>query len=411
MAPTDILHAAKTLAGILGVASSQADPDLCAALSMAAIWRHLQADPADRLSDYLARLAVPTQIRLLIPRMIVEGDLTPAQIMAAGTPEGICALMLAGLTDPAHKSPKARDGFARLVTAHLTDHTADPAVAAAIAAALAQTAAQADALAARARPTAGVPEPLMAALARRHASADDTALTAALETAARLNAHTDMVVAALASLNATGQIAQADAAIAVILDQPGGTDTERALLHSLGVDQAHLLNAPDLAARRILTDLTRRPQASGLFRALHDAWEHWFDRGNATGAAYDLTVALHLARVNLDRSKGVQRRQALGDLGITQYRLGEALRSATHLTQSLATWRAFLTEHPRKTDPAAWATGQVNIAVALTQLATHTPDPALLDQAIAAFRAALQVQTDATTQDLLTAAEQQRAAL
>jgi tetratricopeptide (TPR) repeat protein len=169
----------------------------------------------------------------------------------------------------------------------------------------------------------------------------------------------------------------------------------RSLVHDLALDQTRLLDAPEAAAARIVQGLTRRAPAGGLFKALHDAWEHWFDRGCDSGLTYDLTLALHLARANLDRSKAVQRRQALGDLGITQFHLAEAEGSTRRFTQATATFRTFLAEHPRKADPDNWATGQVNLGTTLTALGKREPGTERLEQALTAYRAALEVQTEA----------------
>ena len=436
--------AAHTILAVLGLALSSpqaAANGVGAAFSMSQIRRRLPLGLADRLdadlAQELARQTLPTQIRLLIPQMLAAAEPTPAQVLAAkGDPARLVTLLLVRLTDPAHKLPKAQTGFARVTTALLTRHLADPDTAAtlrpafdaAITATLADIDTNAALLATRAEGL-DLPEGLLLPLARRHAPADPADLPAALanlqaalQAATRMAApQPDPILAAIQAevmrQNAQGQLAEAAATLTEAQQLLGSQATPLAdprALHQLTLDQARLLAAPDRAAQAILTDIATQSPPTGQFRAIHAAWERWFDQGDTRALTFDLATALYLARANLDRSKGVQRAQALGDLAITQFRLGEVQAGTQGLTDAIATFRIFLAEHPRKTDPAAWATVKVNMAVALTTLATRDPNPAHLDEAIAAFRAALQVQTEATadfaaTSALLAAAEQQRA--
>lgn len=445
MSSAELLTAARTMLGVLGVALAK--PADVTALTIPLVLRglpddrvHWGAQLAEELTQDLAGLNLPAQIRPLIPQMLAATNPTPAQITATD-PARIAALMLATLDDPALKAPKAQDGFTRLVTGLLTRHLANPdpdlgpAFATAIAVALGHLANQTRALTDRARPDAqrlGLPDAMLLALARRHAPADPANLNAAalnlaaaLETAARLQTAasdpvTALVGAEVTRLNAQNLMAEADSTIAAalhLLTTQGADTASQNALHQLALDQTRLMAAPDRAAQHILADIARQSPPGGLFRAIHAAWEQWYDRGDKGALTFDLMTAVHLARANLNRSKGIQRTQALGDLGITQFRLGECDAGTGYLSQSLATWRSFLADHPRKTDPHAWATAKVNIAVALTALAKRTPDRALLEEALTAFRAALQVQTQdrapqdhATTSTLLAAAEQQQSA-
>lgn len=434
--------AAHTILAVLGLALSTTQAaGVGAGFSLPQIRRRLPEGLADRFdADLVAELAqhsLPAQIRLLIPQMLAAAEPTPAQILAAtGGPARLVTLLLARLTDPAHKLPKAQTAFARVTTALFTRHLADPdtiatlrpAFDAAITATLADIDTNAALLATRAQGL-DLPEGLLIPLARRHAPADPADLPmalanlqAALQAAARMAApQPDPLLAVIQAevmrLNAQGQLAEAATALSEAQQLLGSQATPLAdsrALHQLTLDQARLMAAPDRAAQAILTDIAAAAPPTGQFRAIHAAWEMWFDQGDTRALSFDLATALYLARANLDRSKGVQRAQALGDLAITQFRLGEVQTGPQGLTAAIATFRSFLAEHPRKTDPAAWATAKVNLAVALTTLATRDPNPAHLDEAIAAFRAALQVQTEATaefaaTSALLAAAEQQRA--
>ena len=178
-----------------------------------------------------------------------------------------------------------------------------------------------------------------------------------------------------------------------LADLDAGHAAQKSALLDIGIRQDRVRNNPASAAKRIIAQLRLEAQPGGLFRAIHTAWEEWFDRGYEKGVTFDLTTALHLARANLDRAKGIQRAQALADLGITQYRLGEREAGTTRLTQAIATFRTFLAEHPRKSDPGNWATGKNNLAIALSTLGKRETGTARLEEAVTACRAALEERT------------------
>jgi len=223
-----------------------------------------------------------------------------------------------------------------------------------------------------------------AALAALKAAVDEAELLKTLGTLTK-DSPDYALLGQVADLNDQGLCDEAAALIARA--DPSPTVTE------IAERQDRIRHAPADTAKRLLAALRAVPHASGLFKAIHYAWEEWFDRGALQGLPFDLTVALHLARANADRAKGVQHAQALGDLGITQFRLAEVTGNPARLTQCIATFRAFLVQTPRKRDPENWAAGMVNLGIALSALGRQTPNPAALTEAAAAFRAALQVQT------------------
>lgn len=200
----------------------------------------------------------------------------------------------------------------------------------------------------------------------------------------------------VATLNDQGQRDQAGAEIdAAIKALPPGQTTAKAALTEIALRQDRIRHAPGDSAKRLLADLRAVAHPGGLFKAIHAVWESWFDQGAEAGLTFDLTTALHLARANLERAKGVLHTQALGDLGITQFRLGEKEGRPARLAQSVATFREFLTRYPRKNDPENWAVAKVNLGTALSSLGLTETGTARLDEAATAFRAALEVQTRA----------------
>ncbi len=247
-------------------------------------------------------------------------------------------------------------------------------------------------------------------------------LSAALQDAAELKSVAQLAVGVVEPVTlvirhiaALNDLGQRDAAVSALSEALGALQPTHTLvataLNEVALRQDRICNAPTAAAKRLLVQLRAAPHPGGLFRAIHDAWEGWFDRGADRGLTFDLTVALHLARANLERAKGIKHTQALIDLGLTQFRLGEVEGSAPRLTQAVATLRAFLAEHPRKAGSDIWAVAQVNLGVALAALARVDGTAPPLHAAITAFRAALQVQTQthapqdwAATSDHLTQA-------
>lgn len=201
---------------------------------------------------------------------------------------------------------------------------------------------------------------------------------------------------AVAAWNDLGQVDEAGRALEAALAGLGADQaTQRAALGEMALRQDRLRHSPDQTARRILSDLRAMPQPGGLFRASHDAWEGWFDRGQDGALVFDLTVALHLARANAERAKGVQHTQALADLAITQFRLGEREGRAERLRAAVASFRAVLADLSRKSVPEEWAGAQVNLGIALATLAAMEEGTARLDEAVTCHRQALQVQTRA----------------
>lgn len=200
----------------------------------------------------------------------------------------------------------------------------------------------------------------------------------------------------LAELNAQGQPGEAGAALDGALQAlPAGPSAARSALGEIAARQDRIRHRPDLAAQRLLAELRATPQPGGLFRAMHDHWEAWFDRGQEGALTFDLTVALQLARANAERAKGVQHTQALADLAITQFRLGEREGRAERLRAAVTSFRAVLAGLNRKTDAEAWAGAMVNLGIALATLAAMEVGTARLEEAVKCHRAALQVQTRA----------------
>jgi tetratricopeptide (TPR) repeat protein len=77
------------------------------------------------------------------------------------------------------------------------------------------------------------------------------------------------------------------------------------------------------------------------------------------------------------------------NLGIALEMLGERESSTTHLEEAVDAYRAALQEYTRERVPLKWAMTQNNLGIALKELGTRESGTALLGQAIDAYRMAL----------------------
>jgi tetratricopeptide (TPR) repeat protein len=83
------------------------------------------------------------------------------------------------------------------------------------------------------------------------------------------------------------------------------------------------------------------------------------------------------------------------NLGTALRRLGERESGTARLEQAVAAYRAALQEMTRERVPLDWAATQTNLGTALRILGERESGPARLEQAVAAYRMALQERTRA----------------
>ena len=77
------------------------------------------------------------------------------------------------------------------------------------------------------------------------------------------------------------------------------------------------------------------------------------------------------------------------NLGIALWRLGERESGTARLEEAVAAYRAALEERTRERVPLDWATTQNNLGIALWTLGERESGTARLEEAVAAYRAAL----------------------
>jgi len=264
-----------------------------------------------------------------------------------------------------------------------------------------------------ANPAEGTPdisESLMVALAYEYAKGSHgdlqsayLGLRAALQTAAQMQQtarlphntldQVDAVLAEVDRLNRAGQLeagAQAlDAALAEARDRVAQQTSGLMRMLDSAVDQARLLNRPDMAATALVERLTLDTPADP-FNALRALQDIWYERGRDQGLAFDATVAIHLAEETFACAQTPdQRGAALNDLGIALSTLGEREVGTVRLEQAVTAYENALLEWTRGRVPLDWATTQNNLGTALSTLGGREAGTARLEQAVTAFENAL----------------------
>ena len=77
------------------------------------------------------------------------------------------------------------------------------------------------------------------------------------------------------------------------------------------------------------------------------------------------------------------------NLGIALWRLGERESGTARLEEAVAAYRAALKERTRERVPLDWAQTQNNLGIALSRLGERESGTARLEEAVAAYRQAL----------------------
>ncbi|WP_425070758.1 hypothetical protein [Sagittula sp. S175] len=257
-----------------------------------------------------------------------------------------------------------------------------------------------------------VPEALAEALAERFAEGNpdsfDNALNElanALRVAAEQQARAglpsntddavDAVLAEVDRLNAEGQIEDAGEYLRRKLAEDAEEMARREAAHlrlvEKGLAQAVLERDVDWAAA---LELDRWTREGGGFEALRAVQDVWYERGRDKGLGFDLEVAIALARACLSRARDADERgKAQNDLGIALWSLGARESGTTRLEEAVTAFRAALEEWTRDRVPLDWAMTQNNLGNALQSLGERQSGTLLLQEAVTAYRAAQTVRT------------------
>ena len=130
------------------------------------------------------------------------------------------------------------------------------------------------------------------------------------------------------------------------------------------------------------------------FAALRAEHESGYERGRDRGLNVDLEISIELARIALARARGADERgAALNDVAVSMQALGERESGTDRLEEAVSAYRAALEERTRERVPLDWAKTQTNLGAALATLGERESGTARLEQAVAAYRAALEERT------------------
>jgi tetratricopeptide (TPR) repeat protein len=149
------------------------------------------------------------------------------------------------------------------------------------------------------------------------------------------------------------------------------------------------------AAKRYacIVDL-ENPDSWRRLAALRARQDEFYIEGRDKGVNSSLEVAIELARLELiAASSGDDRGAALVDLGLALSDLGERESGTARLEEAVAAFRAALEDYKRERVPLDWARTQNNLGEALRTLGERESGTARLEEAVAAYRAALEERT------------------
>lgn len=150
------------------------------------------------------------------------------------------------------------------------------------------------------------------------------------------------------------------------------------------------------AARRVerIVALEYANDPSGRFAAMRERGHTFHVRGYQKGVNFDLLIAIEIARLELCSAPDAQQRgTAQDDLGNALQRLGERESGTARLQEAVAAYRAALTERTRERAPLDWAMTQNNLGNALQALGGRESGTTRLEEAVAGYRAALTERT------------------
>jgi len=179
-------------------------------------------------------------------------------------------------------------------------------------------------------------------------------------------------------------------------EQRDAVRQSRIALLEAGVDQDTLRRDAAAVAWRVerlvtLDHPTNRPAWLPAFRVRQDAF---LVDGTEKGINFSLAVAIELARRMTATARDVDERgDALNLLGNALMRLGGRESGTARLDEAVVAYRAALEERTRERVPLDWATTQNNLGNALMRLGERESGTARLDEAVAAYRAALEERT------------------
>ncbi|HEX8165216.1 MAG TPA: tetratricopeptide repeat protein [Beijerinckiaceae bacterium] len=162
-----------------------------------------------------------------------------------------------------------------------------------------------------------------------------------------------------------------------------------------GIEQDRLRRDFKSAAARIAAAVDLEHQdPEPRFAALRQRWDAFYVEGRDKGINASLELAIEIARIEAERANSAEQQGvARNDLGAALQVLGERESGTARLEEAVAAYRAALKEHTRERVPLDWAMTQNNLGTALATLGERESGTGRLEEAVAACRAALEEYT------------------
>ncbi len=224
------------------------------------------------------------------------------------------------------------------------------------------------------------------------------------ERGGNLDAFVETVLRRLAETTRAGEFDRGSLAVDDALRELARREVEqvdviqrsRTALLEAGIEQDTLRRDAAAVARRIeaLVAAGQPGERAAWTPAFRQRWDALYEEGRDKGINLSLEVAEALARCLLDAAHDSDERGAAGNLlGNALTVLGERERGTTRLEQAVEAFRAALEEYTRERVPLDWAMTQNNLGAALQTLGERESGSARLEQAVEAYHAALQEYT------------------
>ncbi|MEM8555261.1 MAG: tetratricopeptide repeat protein [Pseudomonadota bacterium] len=153
-------------------------------------------------------------------------------------------------------------------------------------------------------------------------------------------------------------------------------------------------DAEAAAAKLVEREILVTPDPSRQLDALRRETTIWRDRGRDFGSRIDLEVAIALSEATLPLAKDDEETGIIfNDLGASLTTLGKREQNTDRLNEAVDAYRAALQVSTREALPVQWATTQNNLGIALQSLGERDQNTDRLNDAVDAYHAALQVTT------------------
>ncbi|MCT4608169.1 MAG: helix-turn-helix domain-containing protein, partial [Pelagimonas sp.] len=201
-----------------------------------------------------------------------------------------------------------------------------------------------------------------------------------------IDAAIDEIVKRVKDLNQQGE---AEAAQQALIDEMQRAEAAKYRLNREGLTQAITMRDVEWAAS-LEWEQVMAEYPKDRFEALRYVRRMWYERGRDKGLAFDLEVAITLARISCDEARTPEEHgTALNDLGIALLTLGERESGTERLEQAVNAYENALLERTRERVPQNWAMTQMNLGNALRTLGERESGTERLEQAVNAYENAL----------------------